>query len=90
MTFNEFMSELFKVVLEKVKEQTFVVLLLLGATYGVYTLHEKTEAKLENKIAAVESDLKICNDERGKLSVMFAELKAKFETFAAQSDRKRS
>lgn len=87
MTFAAFMSELFKIVLDKVREQGFTVILLLCAVAGLFALHEKTEEKLEKKIAVVESDLKVCNDERGKLSVQVADLLARFDVFTDEAKK---
>jgi hypothetical protein len=81
MTFAVFMSEFFKILLDKIREQSFLVILLLGSLWGLYTMHQKTEDKLENKITVVESDLKVCNEERGKLSVEVAKLTERFNLF---------
>ncbi len=81
MTFAVFMSEFFKIMLDKIREQSFLVILLLGGLWGLYSLYQKTEDRLENKITVVESDLKVCNEERGKLSVEVAKLTERFNLF---------
>jgi len=89
MTFIEFMNEVYKIVLEKIKEQTAMVLLLLALSGFFYMQSQKVESKLEGKIASVEQSLVVCNSERLSLSIMVAELKTKFEVLSEKEKRKK-
>lgn len=82
MTFFEFMNEVYKIILDKFKEQTFTVVLLLGVIAYFYFQSQKIEAKLEAKISNVEMSLVDCNNERGKLAVLVTELQTRFEIFS--------
>lgn len=79
MTFIEFMDKLYQIILDKVKEQGFVVILLLAGVFFINARGEKIEDKLETKIKAIESSLTSCDEERRKLSVELTEFKVRFE-----------
>jgi len=89
MTFFEFMNGVYQIILDKLKEQTFAIMLLMGAIAYFYFHSQKIESKLEQKIVSVETSLSDCNAERGKLAVLVADLQARFEVFSNKNNKRK-
>lgn len=89
MTFFEFMNGVYQIILDKLKEQTFTIMLLMGAIAYFYFQSQKIESKLEQKIVLVETSLSDCNTERGKLAVLVADLQARFDVFSNSRNKRK-
>ena len=89
MTFFEFMNGVYQIILDKLKEQTFTIMLLMGAIAYFYFQSQKIESKLEQKIVLVETSLSDCNTERGKLAVLVADLQARFDVFSNKNNKRK-
>lgn len=89
MTFVQFMNEVYQIILEKLKKETFAFLILAGVCYFFYLQSQKIESKLEAKILLVETSLSDCNAERGKLAVLVADLQARFDVFSNKNNKRK-
>ena len=89
MTFVQFMNEVYQIIFEKLKKETFAFLILAGMCYFFYLQSQKIEAKLEAKILSVEMSLSACNAERGKLAELVAALQERFDVFSNKNNKRK-
>jgi len=78
MNIIQFMGNIFQIIIDKLKDQQFSVLLLCIVVVYFWNQNEKIELRLNSKISNVESTLIECNKSRFELSIAVKELETKF------------